>query len=412
MKSAGILFLICWQLVFLSIKVNAASTNQQYNSLSCTNYQHYNSDFPVAINDTFELIAGCGNHSVSGNILENDLVDPSELTMVTFVYAPDTGYISVHATGQLTYTIEGNFTGVVTFTYRITEVYKPYNYSEAKVVILIENDNDCDGVPDIVDIDDDNDGILDYDEGLTADTDSDGIPNVFDIDSDNDGILDNIESQSEKNYIAPIWSDSDGDGWDDAYDPDNGGVYFTPVDTDDDGTPDFLDNDSDDDLLDDLLEGNNTDPDNIHQIELRGTDSDGDGLDDYFDSVEGWINKENSLGSNAPLPDFDHDGIRDWREFNKEKSIEGEGNAVEAQPSFFTISPNPANATFMIRLLHFTVTRTFKVKIFQMDGRVIIDKKIQQQENIINASTLKQGIYFIQIQSAQNSYTKQLIITH
>ena len=55
------------------------------------------------------------------------------------------------------------------------------------------NDIDGDGIPDIDDIDNDNDGISDIDEG-TGDTDGDGIPDYLDVDSDNDGIYDVDES--------------------------------------------------------------------------------------------------------------------------------------------------------------------------------------------------------------------------
>ncbi|MCP4277961.1 MAG: DUF4347 domain-containing protein, partial [Gammaproteobacteria bacterium] len=56
-------------------------------------------------------------------------------------------------------------------------------------------DTDGDGVSDINDLDDDNDGILDTAEGdgLT-DTDSDGTPDNLDLDSDNDGCNDVVES--------------------------------------------------------------------------------------------------------------------------------------------------------------------------------------------------------------------------
>ncbi|MGB0847294.1 MAG: DUF6923 family protein, partial [Thiolinea sp.] len=50
-------------------------------------------------------------------------------------------------------------------------------------------DSDDDGIPDDTDIDNDNDGILDADEG-TGDADNDGISNNLDRDSDNDGIPD------------------------------------------------------------------------------------------------------------------------------------------------------------------------------------------------------------------------------
>lgn len=53
-------------------------------------------------------------------------------------------------------------------------------------------DFDLDRIPDTIDEDDDNDGILDITEG-TADLDKDGMPNHQDLDSDNDNCFDAIE---------------------------------------------------------------------------------------------------------------------------------------------------------------------------------------------------------------------------
>ena len=56
----------------------------------------------------------------------------------------------------------------------------------APALLEILPDNDADGIPDDIDVDDDNDGILDTKED-TTDIDGDGIPNHFDPDSDGDG---------------------------------------------------------------------------------------------------------------------------------------------------------------------------------------------------------------------------------
>jgi hypothetical protein len=62
-------------------------------------------------------------------------------------------------------------------------------------------DSDSDGLADVDDSDDDNDGILDTVEAaacspsaVDCDTDGDGIPNRLDTDSDGDGISDVIEA--------------------------------------------------------------------------------------------------------------------------------------------------------------------------------------------------------------------------
>ena len=78
-------------------------------------------------------------------------------------------------------------------------------------------DNDMDGIQDLYDQDDDNDGILDTEEFID-DLDGDGIPNSFDLDSDGDGCLDVIEA----GFL----------------DPDGDGILGDSVDTDGDGIKD------------------------------------------------------------------------------------------------------------------------------------------------------------------------------
>ena len=55
--------------------------------------------------------------------------------------------------------------------------------------LSFSGDFDEDGIVDGIDLDDDNDGILDSEEG-TNDIDNDGLPNYFDLDSDGDGCTD------------------------------------------------------------------------------------------------------------------------------------------------------------------------------------------------------------------------------
>ncbi|RKM96235.1 choice-of-anchor L domain-containing protein [Aquimarina sp. AD10] len=160
------------------------------------------------------------------------------------------------------------------------------------------DDLDNDGIPDSVDLDDDNDGILDtaedpnldgdnnpYTEGTPGenDSDNDGIPNFQDIDSDNDGIPDNVEAQSTAGYIQPLVddpstfineADADNDGLNDAYEG-SGDVGIIPENTDGVDTPDYIDLDSDQDGVNDTIEAG-------FDLANDTTDTDGDGLlDDY-----------------------------------------------------------------------------------------------------------------------------------
>jgi len=137
-------------------------------------------------------------------------------------------------------------------------------------------------------IDADNDGLADafddVDSGsgggeVTSGTalpapNSDGLGNVnfLDIDADDDGIVDNTEAQPTASYISPSGIDTDLDGLDDAYDPDCTpcgaitGVYITPVNTEGTGNPDYTDLDTDDDGILDSIEGHDTNGDGLADI--------------------------------------------------------------------------------------------------------------------------------------------------
>ncbi|PCE63528.1 DUF7507 domain-containing protein [Sediminicola luteus] len=143
------------------------------------------------------------------------------------------------------------------------------------------------------DLDEDNDGILDAWEDLNldgddnpatdpTDSDADGIPDYLDIDSDNDGIPDNVEAQTTLGYIPPSGNDTNGNGLDDAYEIN--GTGLTPINTDGTDLPDYLDEDSDNDGVRDNIEAHDRDKNGLPDVTLLGVDTDGDGLDDAFES--------------------------------------------------------------------------------------------------------------------------------
>nr|WP_238769712.1 Ig-like domain-containing protein [Maribellus maritimus] len=276
---------------------------------------------PVAEDDNFRLLC----HTLEGDVTNNDYDPDSHILVVdtTPVVHVNHGTLILNPSGTFIYQPDENFLGIDSFTYRLCEIGIPALCDTATAYIEILPDNDCDGITDWEDIDDDNDGILDIVEGdQTTDTDGDGIFDSFDIDSDNDGIPDNIEGQGETTYIPPTGVDSDNDGWDNAYDPDNGGTQFIPVDTDGDETPDYLDIDTDDDGVFDYIEGHDIDADGIPDESRFYTDSDQDGLDDAYDIYDDQLipsTPYNETGSNAPLQDFDGDGKRDWRDTNDDE---------------------------------------------------------------------------------------------
>ncbi len=307
----------------------------------------------------------------------------------------------------------------------------PGKYGIFTLALTDVTDTDKDGIADAIDVDDDNDGILDVDEGNgTIDTDGDGIPNSLDIDSDNDGITDNVEGQPENSYKAPTGNDTDNDGWDDAYDPDNGGTPFSTVDTDSDLIPDYLDSDTDNDGVLDNIEGNDQNFDGFADVVASGRDTDNDGLDDAFDTVDGWQNSNNSTGSSAPLQNFDGDNMRDWRDIDddndgKLSTIESKNNEdddndgfpnyldVEDECTLFIpegFSPNDDNVNdyFVISCLEnfpnavFEVYNRWGILVYKLEGYGDESKYgtdawwngKSNQSGVVGSDKLSPGTYF------------------
>jgi cysteine-rich repeat protein len=172
-------------------------------------------------------------------------------------------------------------------------------------VPVVDSDNDT--VPNLIDVDDDGDGLDDALEG-SGDVDGDGIPNVLDLDSDGDGITDVLEAGGP---------DATVDGRLDGCLPAQGngrcanGGLATPRQTDTDGRPDFLDADSDDDGIPDARE-------------YGYTDANGDGrVDNALDvNNDGLLDAPRTSGTNTDAdllpdyrdPDSDADGVSDFIE--------------------------------------------------------------------------------------------------
>ena len=195
-------------------------------------------------------------------------------------------------------------------------------------------DTDADGIPNVTDLDDDNDGIADAVEG-TGDSDGDGVIDSLDFDSDNDGLLDSVEDTS-----SPVLSgdDVDSDGIDDAVDASITGGNDTngdgvddallPTDTDDDGVADYLDIDSDGDGIADVVEAAG-----------GAVDTDGDGMADHLDidSDNDAINDDVEDSSSPALSgnDADNDGIDNAIDVDVTGGVDANSNGIDdaAEPT-------------------------------------------------------------------------------
>jgi gliding motility-associated-like protein len=187
-------------------------------------------------------------------------------------------------------------------------------------------DTDLDGIGDNADTDDDNDGYLDTEDAFPLnpkewlDADGDGIGNNLDKDDDNDNVIDRKDAfpldpsewlDTDSDGVGNNTDeDDDGDGYSDLVEIECGSnpirKFFIPSDYDNDLIPDCIDADDDNDGC---LDEEDLWPYN----ENACTDSDGDGIADYYDY------------------DSDNDGVPDDRDafpYDPSESIDTDGDGI------------------------------------------------------------------------------------
>ncbi|WP_339752109.1 LamG-like jellyroll fold domain-containing protein [uncultured Winogradskyella sp.] len=229
------------------------------------------------------------------------------------------------------------------------------DHGDGKLFILTLPDQDKDGLSDVDDLDDENDGVTDKLEsngidpsadhdidgtpnyldpdfctlnalGVCAnlDFDSDGIPNHFDVDSDNDGITDVIESGGQD-----IDKDGDADGLIGKTAttlgiPNTAGTGTIPTNTDNSGSYNHLDLDSDNDGIPDNIEAQPT----IGYAAPSGmgstiTDANKDGVDDTYGTAITLVDTDNDGIYDYVDLDSDNDGTPDIEENGMANSVSG-----------------------------------------------------------------------------------------
>lgn len=261
----------------------------------------------------------------SSDVLSYATSGPSDLSIAT-VITSGTEYIRFEGTTSLPAlpenSVQVDFRSIptISFTYSKTPgtfeaVFQlsgnDSTFFGGSAVCTPVSDADGDSVYDIDDIDDDDDGILDADEGR-GDTDDDLIPDYLDLDSDGDGIRDVVEGGGTDldGDGRADGNDLDGDGLPGSADPDDGGSLLPLPDTDADGLWNFQDLDSENDGILDNNEAYDANADGAADVPPSGLDSDGDGLDDAFDLDQG--------GTPAPEPDIEGDGVPNWLDLDSD----------------------------------------------------------------------------------------------
>ena len=178
---------------------------------------------------------------------------------------------------------------------------------------------------------------------IIIDTDQDGIKNIFDQDDDNDGVEDSLDwFQLDKNN----WIDSDRDGIGDNTDvfPTDGSEW---LDTDADGIGDNADRDDDGDGIADSADEYPLDTDNDSIPNTEDSDDDNDGVtdtEDHFpiDPDESLDNDSDGIGDNADLDD-DNDSVEDTEDafpFNALETTDSDNDGYGDNSDAFPTDPN------------------------------------------------------------------------
>jgi gliding motility-associated-like protein len=274
------------------------------------------------------------------------------------------------------------------------------NITLTTAVAVASDDVDLDLIPNVLDLDSDNDGISDLQEsGLDntifdpdgngvidgasfTDADNDGLAdaieaiygentsvtpvdstfdedslqNFVDLDSDGDTIPDAVEAQTTQNFNTNFSNDgdvtnddTDGDGVIDIYDitVGHGGNFNEPQNTDTTDTYDYLDLDSDNDGIFDIVEVGNA-----------ALDTNNDGASNIVEGSNGMTNSlENSdtfedpnftINNPTTLPDVDNDvlsgGDVDYRDYLLEVTVTSNTPVCAGEDGVFIIT-GTSNAT-------------------------------------------------------------------
>jgi hypothetical protein len=229
-------------------------------------------------------------------------------------------------------------------------------------------------------------------------TDGAGNPDYLDIDSDDDGIPDNIEGMSTAGYILPGTTDTDGDGLVNTYDNVVGfsGSGIFVYDHDGDGIPDYRDLDTDGDGALDIVEGNDFNLNNLadDNVTLTGLDTDGDGLDNRFDSLNSVTNVKGTsyrMGTGGTFTGDPTPGTRATVQKRTPAQIDRDWRfvGVVLPVEFVKFSGNPQNNQVQLNWTiiaakevdHFEIERSLDNATYTKVGIVTDAVKINEQQS-------------------------------
>jgi hypothetical protein len=210
----------------------------------------------VSVNQgqSFSLIRG---EALAGTLIGTD---PGAADLTTYHYGLPTGATltplgsaqASPATSNFAWTSSAATIGA----HAILGLFQTPTRTQGYCTFSVQVKADNDAIVEMIDLDDDNDGIPDATEGA-IDTDADGIVNSYDDDDDGDGIRDIIEAGGTDNGQGFIsgFVDTNSNGLSDTVEVGLGGTPLPLPDTDSDTIKNYLDTDSDGDNIPDSEEG-------------------------------------------------------------------------------------------------------------------------------------------------------------
>jgi len=248
-------------------------------------------------------------------------------------------------------------------------------------------------------------------------TDGIGNPDYLDIDSDDDGIPDNIEGQSTTGYQLPTITDADGDGLTTPYDnlAGFGGSGIFIYDHDGDGIPDYRDLNTDGDSQPDIVEGNDFNLNGLADdvVTLTGLDTDGDGLDNRFDSLNSVTNIKGTsyrMGNGGSLAGDPAPGTRATVQkryaFQIDRDWRYVGVILPVQIITFTGAPQNTEVILKWTVLtplqidHFEIERSFNNSIYDFAGIITDAVKLNEEQSfafIDNTSNVNNEIIYYRL---------------
>ena len=119
---------------------------------------------PTAGNDAYDVTE---NIAISADVSDNDSDPEGQDLTYSVEDDPSNGTLVMNDDGEFTYSPDTDFFGADSFTYEVCDALGACSQATVTLSVLVDSDGDL--IADANDLDDDNDGILDYDECQTTD---------------------------------------------------------------------------------------------------------------------------------------------------------------------------------------------------------------------------------------------------